>query len=72
MSTGRFILRGRVFQGRAFGSRALADSGVAPEAVTLGGGVVAGFRSRTITTGIRARSAVAEFRSRTITMEKAR
>jgi hypothetical protein len=72
MSSGRFLMRGRVFQGRAFAGRALADSGVTPQALTFGGGVVAEFRGRTAVIGCRGRVSVLGYRPRTITMERAR
>jgi len=69
MSSGRYVMRGRVFQGRAFATWALANSGVAP-VYQPAAGVAAGYRSRTAQTECRARTLQAEFRSRTATIER--
>jgi len=69
MSTGRFVLRGRVFQGRAFAGRALVDQGVAI-VFTPAAGVLVGYRSRTAQAKRRAHTMQAGFRSRTATIER--
>jgi hypothetical protein len=69
MSSGRYVMRGRVFQGRAFAGWDLANSGVAP-VYQPAAGVAAGYRSRTFQADCRARTMQAGFRSRTAMIER--
>jgi hypothetical protein len=68
MTTGRYAMRGRVFQPRAFAGWALANGGTLPPEVVAADSVRVEFRSRTSTARLRSRSVATEFRSRTITI----
>lgn len=65
MSIGRYVMRGRVFQPRAFAGWGLASNAPAPVTADPRDGVAIGFRYRTHTQTGRGRLAVVAFRSRT-------
>ena len=64
MSVGRYIMRGRVFQGRVFAPWALAGAEPVLSTPPMHG-VAVGYRNRTHAQDSRSRMVSSEFRSRT-------